>query len=65
MTETYLPVQPSDARLPDFTGLPLGELAAATEHPVLIALLPGVRERLADSDTVAFYDDGPPPDLHG
>ncbi|MFH8407026.1 YxD-tail cyclophane-containing RiPP peptide [Streptomyces sp. NPDC018019] len=60
MTNTYLPAQPIDAQLPDFDTLPLGELAARTEHPVLSALLPGVCERLEKPDTVAFYDDAPP-----
>ncbi|WP_238782871.1 YxD-tail cyclophane-containing RiPP peptide [Streptomyces monomycini] len=55
-----LPVNRSDARLPDFAALPLGELSARTEHPVLSALLPGVRERMDSSDVVAFYDDAPP-----
>ncbi|MFH8349148.1 YxD-tail cyclophane-containing RiPP peptide [Streptomyces sp. NPDC018045] len=56
-----LPVQPSDARLPDFTALPLDELSARTEHPVLSTLLPGVCDRMDSPDVVAFYDDGPPP----
>ncbi|MFD7668970.1 YxD-tail cyclophane-containing RiPP peptide [Streptomyces sp. NPDC059788] len=60
MTQTNLPAETGAARLPDFTALPLGELAAHTEHPVLSTLLPGVRERLDDPDTVAFYDDAPP-----
>ncbi|KOU08763.1 hypothetical protein ADK86_03065 [Streptomyces sp. NRRL F-5755] len=61
MTNTYLPGQPSDAQLPDFSALPLGELASHTEHPVLSTLLPGVCERLEDpGGAVAFYDDAPP-----
>ncbi|MEV5597154.1 YxD-tail cyclophane-containing RiPP peptide [Streptomyces sp. NPDC052496] len=64
MTKTCLPVPPSEAPLPDLTALPLGELSARTEHPVLSTLLPGVRERLGSPDVVAFYDDGPPPAVH-
>ncbi|KOG59908.1 hypothetical protein ADK76_15760 [Streptomyces griseoflavus] len=61
MTNTYLPGQPSEAQLPDFSALPLGELASHTEHPVLSTLLPSVCERLEDpGSAVAFYDDAPP-----
>lgn len=55
-----LPAKPNDARLPDLTGLPLGELSARTGHPVLSTLLPCVRARRGSSDVVAFYDDAPP-----
>lgn len=54
------PAEPSDTRLPDLTGLPLGELSARTGRPVLSTLLPGVRARMDSSDVVAFYDDAPP-----
>ncbi|WP_030661386.1 YxD-tail cyclophane-containing RiPP peptide [Streptomyces rimosus] len=61
MSHTYLPVQPSEERLPDLTALPLGELTSRTDHPVLSTLLPGVCERLENPDgAVAFYDDAPP-----
>ncbi|MFH8752094.1 YxD-tail cyclophane-containing RiPP peptide [Streptomyces rimosus] len=52
---------PEACQLPDYSALPLGELASCTEHPVLSTLLPGVCARLEDSGgAVAFYDDGPP-----
>lgn len=47
--------------LPDFSWVPLDELAGRTQHPVLRALLPEVAARLSRpaGSTVAYYDDAP------
>ncbi|AEW96483.1 MULTISPECIES: hypothetical protein [Streptomycetaceae] len=56
---------PAGPRLPDFGGpAALGHLAAATDHPVLTAVLAGLRGRPEHtggvSGAVSYHEDSPP-----